>query len=111
MKEWYAESGRKVYLCGPILPSPSNEAAIANEIKQSPKGAEIQAFLETTLQTSGAKSLLYVCTSALNLIRSEYANVDASTDFTRFLLLAREDTREAMGFPGRCDGTANPFRK
>ncbi|KAJ3006283.1 hypothetical protein NUW54_g3995 [Trametes sanguinea] len=57
-KEWLGETGRSVYVCGPLLPGGSN--AGSNEAKQSTKGAEIVEFLDTTLKTLGAKSLLYV---------------------------------------------------
>ena len=60
LKAWYAESGRSAYVCGPLLPSASKASAEVNEIKQSAQGAEIQAFLDSTLRTSGDKSLLYV---------------------------------------------------
>ncbi|KAJ3015939.1 hypothetical protein NUW54_g917 [Trametes sanguinea] len=57
-KEWLGETGRSVYVCGPLLPR-SSEAGL-NETKQSAKGAEIVDFLDTTLKTSGEKSLLYI---------------------------------------------------
>ncbi|OSD01251.1 glycosyltransferase family 1 protein [Trametes coccinea BRFM310] len=57
-KEWLGETGRSVYVCGPLLPRGSE--AGSNEAKQSAKGAEILGFLDTTLNTSGEKSLLYI---------------------------------------------------
>ncbi|KAL7281193.1 hypothetical protein ACG7TL_004501 [Trametes sanguinea] len=57
-KKWFSETGRSVYVCGPLLPRGSQ--AGPNETKQSTKGAEIVEFLDTTLKSSGAKSLLYI---------------------------------------------------
>lgn len=65
MKNWFAETGRPAYSCGPLLPPSSKAAAAANEIKQSPQGMEIQAFLDDTLKVSGEKSLLYVWNSGI----------------------------------------------
>ena len=59
-KAWMAETGRHAYLAGPLLPSASKKTAAANEKKQSAEAAEIEAFLDETLKTSGEKSLLYV---------------------------------------------------
>ena len=61
MKRWFADTGRPVYLCGPLLPGASKAAAVENEVKQSANGAEIQAFLDEVLDARGEKSLLYVC--------------------------------------------------
>ncbi|CDO72778.1 hypothetical protein BN946_scf184994.g31 [Trametes cinnabarina] len=55
---WLGETGRPVYVCGPLLPAGSK--AVSNEKKQSRQGAEITAFLDQTLQTSGERSLLYI---------------------------------------------------
>ncbi|KAI0664707.1 UDP-Glycosyltransferase/glycogen phosphorylase [Cubamyces menziesii] len=57
-RAWTAETGRTTYLCGPLLPTGSQAAA--NEKKQSKETGEIEEFLETTLKTSGEKSLLYI---------------------------------------------------
>ena len=59
-KKWFAEKGRPAYVCGPLLPSASKSTAIANEKKLSGESAEIQAFLDESLRTSGEKSVLYV---------------------------------------------------
>ncbi|CDO72764.1 Glycosyltransferase Family 1 protein [Trametes cinnabarina] len=58
VRAWLSETGRPVYVCGPLLPRGSE--AESNETKQSNKGAEIMEFLETTLKTSGEQSLLYI---------------------------------------------------
>ncbi|KAI0333570.1 UDP-Glycosyltransferase/glycogen phosphorylase [Cubamyces sp. BRFM 1775] len=58
VRAWKAETGHKAYVCGPLIPTGSQAAA--NEKKQSTETAEIEAFLETTLKTSGEKSLLYI---------------------------------------------------
>lgn len=60
VKKWYAETGRSAYLCGPLIP-PKTANTIAKEKQQSNNSAEIQEFLDSTLNTAGRKSLLYVC--------------------------------------------------
>ncbi|KAH9901483.1 UDP-Glycosyltransferase/glycogen phosphorylase [Cubamyces lactineus] len=58
MKAWMVERGRSAYVCGPLLPTGSQAAV--NEKKQSKETVEIEEFLNTTLKTSGEKSLLYI---------------------------------------------------
>ena len=60
LKEWFAVSGRPIYVSGPLLPSSSNEIANETEKKLSMEAAEIQDMLEITLKMDGEKSLLYV---------------------------------------------------
>lgn len=62
VKNWYAETGRPAYVCGPLLP-PTSATSTAKEKQQSTEAVQIQEFLDTTLKTSGEKSLLYVCLS------------------------------------------------
>lgn len=59
VKNWYAETGRPAYVCGPLLP-PTSATSTAKEKQQSTEAVEIQNFLDTTLKTAGEKSLLYV---------------------------------------------------
>lgn len=59
VRGWYAATGRPVYVCGPLLP-PDSVTATAKEKQQSKEAVEISEFLDTTLKTSGEKSLLYV---------------------------------------------------
>ncbi|KAI0356302.1 UDP-Glycosyltransferase/glycogen phosphorylase [Trametes cingulata] len=59
VRQWYAETSRQVYTCGPLVPS-QTVAAAENEKKQSNASGEIQEFLDTTLRTSGKHSLLYI---------------------------------------------------
>ncbi|EIW63123.1 UDP-Glycosyltransferase/glycogen phosphorylase [Trametes versicolor FP-101664 SS1] len=59
VRKWYAETGRSAYVCGPLLP-PKSATAKAKEQQQSKEATEISAFLDTTLKTSGKKSLLYI---------------------------------------------------
>ena len=107
-RAWTAETGRTTYLCGPLLPTGSQAAA--NEKKQSKETAEIEEFLETTLKTSGEKSLLYVsafrtCSGSSGLGRT----IDVlHLDLLRLRILACEYSREAVGLPGRSDGTKCP---
>lgn len=59
VRGWFGETGRPAYVCGPLLP-PTSATAAAKEKQQSTEAVEIQEFLDTTLKTSGEKSLLYV---------------------------------------------------
>lgn len=63
VRQWYAETSRPAYICGPLLPTGSQ--ASKNEKKLSSEAAEIQTLLDTTLKTSGEHSLLYVSESLL----------------------------------------------
>ncbi len=56
---WFAETSRKVYTVGPMLPPPGENAA-SNEKKQSASSGEIDKFMEQTLKTHGKQSLIYV---------------------------------------------------
>ena len=58
IKEWYAETGRKAYITGPLLPAAPKSAASATE--QTPSNDLIINFLDETLKASGEKSLVYV---------------------------------------------------
>lgn len=59
VRDWFGKTGRPVYVCGPLLP-PTSATATAKEQQQSTEAVQIQEFLDTTLKTSGEKSLLYV---------------------------------------------------
>ncbi|KAI0745365.1 UDP-Glycosyltransferase/glycogen phosphorylase [Earliella scabrosa] len=59
-REWFAATGRHAYTTGPLLPSGSKSAAVANEQKLSNESNEIVTFLDETLKTSGEKSLVYI---------------------------------------------------
>ncbi|KAI0356299.1 UDP-Glycosyltransferase/glycogen phosphorylase [Trametes cingulata] len=58
VKAWYGETSRPAYLCGPLLPDSSQAAT--NEKKLAQGAEEIEALLETTLKTSGERSLIYI---------------------------------------------------
>ncbi|KAI0371040.1 UDP-Glycosyltransferase/glycogen phosphorylase [Pilatotrama ljubarskyi] len=64
VRQWYAETSRQVYVCGPLLP-PQTATAAENEKKQSKVSAEIQEFLDKTLKTAGERSLLYMSFGSL----------------------------------------------
>ncbi|KAI0769598.1 UDP-Glycosyltransferase/glycogen phosphorylase [Trametes elegans] len=57
IKEYFAETSREAYVCGPLQ---SHARSTASE-QLSENAKAISEFLETTLKTSGEKSLLYVC--------------------------------------------------
>ncbi|KAI0368559.1 UDP-Glycosyltransferase/glycogen phosphorylase [Pilatotrama ljubarskyi] len=59
VRQWYAETSRPVYTCGPLLPA-SSATSTENEKKQSMESTEIQEFLDATLKNAGEKSLLYI---------------------------------------------------
>ncbi|KAI0353321.1 UDP-Glycosyltransferase/glycogen phosphorylase [Trametes cingulata] len=59
VRQWYAETSRPVYTCGPLLPARS-ATSTENEKKQSKEAVEIQEFLDATLKSAGEKSLLYL---------------------------------------------------
>lgn len=59
-RRFLALTGRKLYVVGPLLPSSVDENATKNELSQSPKAQEIEAFMERILRTNGEKSLIYV---------------------------------------------------
>lgn len=56
--EWFGETGREVYVFGPLFPT--GATANAGEQKQSEKGVEIIEFLQKALETDGPNSVLYV---------------------------------------------------
>ncbi|KAH9914498.1 UDP-Glycosyltransferase/glycogen phosphorylase [Epithele typhae] len=59
-RRWFGETGRPVYIAGPLLPTASKATAAANEKTQSAESASIQKLLDDTLARSGTQSLLYV---------------------------------------------------
>ncbi|KAK7681776.1 hypothetical protein QCA50_015123 [Cerrena zonata] len=61
--EWYRETSREVYTVGHLLPSSKNAAT--GEKKQSEKAEEISQFLQTSLETDGPDSLLYISFGSL----------------------------------------------
>ncbi|CAL1707825.1 unnamed protein product [Somion occarium] len=63
IRAWFAETSRKTYAVGPLFPLGEN--AVSGEKAQSDKPTEIDEFLETTLQSSGPKSLLYIAFGSL----------------------------------------------
>ncbi|KAL1942712.1 hypothetical protein VTO73DRAFT_4952 [Trametes versicolor] len=64
VRDWFGKTGRPVYVCGPLLP-PTSATATAKEQQQSTEAIQIQEFLDTTLKTSGEKSLLYISFGSL----------------------------------------------
>ena len=65
MRDWFSEASRGVYVCGPLVPigrqtaenqtSPAAHSAVATE-----------TILNKTLESSGKRSLLYVCQNPSN---------------------------------------------
>ncbi|OCH85798.1 UDP-Glycosyltransferase/glycogen phosphorylase [Obba rivulosa] len=58
VRKWYAETSRGAYACGPLLPEEGQ--SMSKEKDSSEKGAAIEKFLDTVLQTHGSKSLVYI---------------------------------------------------
>ncbi|TFK84851.1 glycosyltransferase family 1 protein [Polyporus arcularius HHB13444] len=58
VREWYGDMKKSAYVVGMILPGGSH--ASSTEKVQSAEAAQIEAFLNDTLKTSGKESLLYI---------------------------------------------------
>lgn len=58
LREWFAESSRPVYACGPLIPHGTQAAAF--EKAQSPEAAKIESFLNAKLASHGDHSVIYV---------------------------------------------------
>ncbi|OCH84632.1 UDP-Glycosyltransferase/glycogen phosphorylase [Obba rivulosa] len=56
--KWFAETSRSAYTFGPLLPE--EKGSISKERDSSDKGIAIEEFLDTSLQTHGPKSLVYI---------------------------------------------------
>ena len=97
-REWFAATGRHAYTTGPLLPSGSKTAAVANEQKLSNESNEIVTFLDETLKTSGEKSLVYVST-VRTAHNSTYVHHPSRIDLVRIDAMAREDAGEDVGVP------------
>ena len=67
MREWFMETSRPAYVCGPLLPSASKTMAAMYEMDESDSSDEVKWFLDATLARSGEKSLLYVSLGELFL--------------------------------------------
>ncbi|KAI1785433.1 UDP-Glycosyltransferase/glycogen phosphorylase [Ganoderma leucocontextum] len=65
MKEWFAETGRPAYVCGPSLPSASKAMATMHEMDESDSSEEVKGFLDATLARSGENTLLYISFGSL----------------------------------------------
>lgn len=83
IKAWFAETSREVYTFGPLLPF--GQKAIEGEQRQSEKSAEIAKFMQTTLESHGPKSLLYVRYCGVPL--ADFSNISCSADLFRFGVL------------------------
>ena len=90
--QWQNESSKEVYTLGPLLPVDSNpigDGGIQNDTTE-----EIQQFLDTTLETDGPCSVLYVSwtvpTRPIHTRQYSGFEIDVlmSTDFLWFRLLA-----------------------
>lgn len=103
VRDWFGKTGRPVYVCGPLLP-PTSATATAKEQQQSTEAVQIQEFLDTTLKTSGEKSLLYV-RLRLSTFGVRKRLMARFVDLVWLAFLAGQDTREDMGGPGCRDGT------
>ncbi|KAM5540994.1 hypothetical protein V8D89_005305 [Ganoderma adspersum] len=65
MKEWFMETSRPAYVCGPLLPSASKTMAAMYEMDESDSSDEVKWFLDATLARSGENSLLYISFGSL----------------------------------------------
>ena len=55
MRSWFAESGRKCYYAGPLIPRQKED------ILSDPRSHQTQSFLDEKLASHGEKSVIYVC--------------------------------------------------
>jgi hypothetical protein len=91
MRTWLGETNRPVYPIGPLIPPGFGDTGLSVAAKQmevlsSKNGAEFQTFLDSALESHGARSVIYVNhTSSRNL-----ANHDLYAGLLRKLLLAKE---------------------
>ena len=58
VRKWFAETSRKVYFAGPLLPS--GEKAATTERLASQDGQNIITFLDKQAATRGQRSVIYV---------------------------------------------------
>ncbi|KAH9895069.1 UDP-Glycosyltransferase/glycogen phosphorylase [Cubamyces lactineus] len=58
MRNWFSKTSRGVYVCGPLVPI--GKQAVENETNQTADSVAIETFLDTTLESSGKQSLLYI---------------------------------------------------
>lgn len=107
MRSWFAETGRQVHACGPLLPASSKETAKEHERKHAAESSAIEEFLDATLKVSGPRSLLYVraCASILPPKSSH-----TLLDFFGYHLLADRETPEYVDRPRCGHGTQHPLR-
>ena len=59
MREWFAETGRKVYYAGPLITSAQRPCSPSLFVGQD--SANIKAFLDRQLTRHGENSVLLVC--------------------------------------------------
>ncbi len=60
VKKWFAETSRKIYYAGPLIPS--GEQAAAAEQRASQNGDSIINFLDKYSASRGERSVIYVGT-------------------------------------------------
>ncbi|PIL25702.1 hypothetical protein GSI_11452 [Ganoderma sinense ZZ0214-1] len=65
MKEWFMETSRPAYVCGPLLPSASKLVAEMYEMEESDSSEEVKWFLDAALARFGPHSLLYISFGSL----------------------------------------------
>lgn len=58
LRDWFAETSRPVYACGPLIPHGPQAAAF--EKAQSPEASKIESFLDAKLASHGDNSVIYV---------------------------------------------------
>lgn len=58
LRDWFAETSRPVYACGPLIPHGAQ--AVAFEKAQSPEASKIESFLDAKLASHGDHSVIYV---------------------------------------------------
>ncbi|KAJ3487414.1 hypothetical protein NLI96_g3561 [Meripilus lineatus] len=63
-KTWFSKTSRSVYHLGPLLPALNNPKVSDEEKSIAVKGQEISRFMDSSLQSHGPQSMIYVMSHA-----------------------------------------------
>lgn len=95
MREWFGKTSRGIYVTGPLMSIDTQ----TTEHEREPRSEDvdkIQAFLNSTLASSGERSLLYVRSSCEN-----YRGI-MLIELPRFRLALCSTVKTRLGSYGRC---------
>ncbi|KAI0323798.1 UDP-Glycosyltransferase/glycogen phosphorylase [Cubamyces sp. BRFM 1775] len=60
LREWFGETGRKIYYAGPLIPSAPRPISRTSRGGEDNEGREVMAFLDKQLTQRGEKSVIYI---------------------------------------------------